>query len=114
MNCDKFSQVRSGLCSRCHYTCEWLESVHLKGLFADLGQIHFQLWADLILLQGFADLKYFVCDALRSRSWGQSQRLVRIYKVTDTLGQIQIMMWPTKVPKMTSCTILLIVSSATL
>lgn len=70
-------QVRSGLCSLCHYTCEGLESVHFKGLFADFGQIHFQLWADVILLQAFADLKYFVCDALWSRSWRQSKRLVR-------------------------------------
>ncbi len=52
----------------CYFTCEGLESVHLKGLFADFGQIHFQLWTDVILLQAFADLEYFVGDALWSRS----------------------------------------------
>lgn len=49
-------------------TCEGLKSVHFKCLFANFGQIHFQLWADVILLQVFADLKYFVCNALWSRS----------------------------------------------
>lgn len=80
-------QVRSGLCYLCHCTCEGLESVHLKGLFADCGQIHFQLWADVILLQGFADVKYFVGDALWSRSLGQSKRK-RNYVLTDMLWQI--------------------------
>lgn len=70
------------------YTCEGLESVHFKCLFANFGQIHFQLWADVILLQAFADLIYFVCDALWSRSWGQSKRLVRNDVLTDTLWQI--------------------------
>lgn len=77
--------LTSGFCSLCHSTCEGLESFHFKGLFADFGQIHFQVWADVILLQAFADLKYFVCDALWSRSWGQSKRLVRNYALTTVL-----------------------------
>lgn len=49
-------------------TREGLESVHFESLLADFGQIDFQLWADVILLQAFADLEYFVCDAFRGRT----------------------------------------------
>lgn len=100
--------MRSGLCSPCHHTCEGLEGVYFKGLFADLGQIHFQLWADVILLQAFADLKYFVCDALWSRSWRQSKRLVR----NNVLQQIQMIVWPKKA-QTTPCTFVLPACSVT-
>lgn len=76
------------------HTCKGLESVHFKRLFADFGQIHFQLWANVILLQVFADLKYFICDALWSRSWRQSKGLVRNDVLIDTLWQIQMTRWP--------------------
>lgn len=71
MNCHKQVSLREGLNCPCQCTRKRLESFHFKGLLANLGYIHFQLWADVILLQAFADFKYFVCDALWSRSWGQ-------------------------------------------
>lgn len=66
MNCHKLFSQRTGHLFHC--TCEGLERFNFKRLFANLGQIHFQFWADMILLQAFADFKYFVCDPLRSRS----------------------------------------------
>jgi len=66
------------------HTCEGLERVHFEDLLADLGKVRRQLRADLILRQGFADLKYFVCDALWSRTWGQSQKAVRHEELKDT------------------------------
>lgn len=89
-------QVNSGLCSPCYFTCEGLESFHFKGLFANFGQIHFQLGADVVLLQAFADLKYFVCDALWSRSWKQSRSLVRNDVLRDRLWQAQMIIWTKK------------------
>lgn len=58
-------------------TCEGLEGVHLERLLADFGQIHFEIWADAILLQAFAELKYFVCNGLWSRSWTREKQAVR-------------------------------------
>lgn len=58
-------------------TCEGLEGVHLERLLADFGQIHFEIGADEILLQAFADLEYFVCNGLWSRSWTRERRAVR-------------------------------------
>ena len=74
--------MRAGFC--CTY--EGLEGVHFKGLLADLGQIHFELWANVIFLQAFTDLKYFVCYALRSRSWGQRRTAVSNYALTGLLS----------------------------
>lgn len=95
MTCHKLFlfRVNSGLCSPCHFTCEGLEGFHFKGLLANFGKIHFQLGADVVLLQAFADLKYFVCDALWSGSWKQSRGQVRNDVLREGLRQAQMIMW---------------------
>lgn len=70
---------------KCLCTCEGLERLHFKSLLANLGYIHFQLWADVIFLQGFTYFKNFVSDALWSRSLGRKNRLVRNYILSKTL-----------------------------
>lgn len=58
-------------------TCEGLERGHLKRLLADFSQIRFELWADVILLQAFADLEDAVGDGLWSRSWSRNKQVLR-------------------------------------
>lgn len=78
----KSHEIRS---APCHCTSEGLERVHFNCLFADFRQIHFQLWTDVILLQAFADFKYFICDAFWSRPWGQREGLWTYDELSDTL-----------------------------
>lgn len=55
-------------------TSKGLERVNLEGLLPNCGEVHLEFGADVVFLEGLADLKDFVCDALWRRTWERKIR----------------------------------------